>query len=271
MAGSALFHGGLRSRRLLTALLLNSNNAVPKERLIDILWEEPPESAHQQIHNVIAGLRQHLKPAAGLEIVTCPGGYRLVLDDFAIDLRRFRRAVAQAHAAHAAGRVESAIALLTEACGLWRGPALDGLTPPYFQSAAARLEEERLAAVELLCRLRIRAGQARSAVVELTELVVQHPLRESLCVSLMEALYVSGRTADALAAYDTGRRRLAEELGLDPGAELKAMHEVILQGISLTVKNPPVEKTTAFHYPRAASTCRFASTHLRGRRPHCAR
>jgi DNA-binding SARP family transcriptional activator/tetratricopeptide (TPR) repeat protein len=229
--GNVLPLGGPRAARLLAALVLNAPGVVSTDRLVDILWQSPPSSARQQIHNGVGKLRRSLAPARGLDIVTAPVGYRAELDGGRLDLARFRTAVRLAGKAEAAGRPGEAIEQLRTGLGLWRGPALSGLDGPYFDNVSARLDEDRLAAVERLMVLRVRSGDGALVLGELTELVSEHPLREAFRATLMTALYSSGRQADALAVYDQGRHLLAEEFGLDPSPDLRTLRDGILRGL----------------------------------------
>jgi DNA-binding SARP family transcriptional activator/tetratricopeptide (TPR) repeat protein len=222
--------GGPRQRRLLVALLVNANAVVPVSRLVDVLWETPPASAQQQIHNAVGALRRALADVADIEIVTGPAGYKITVPGSIIDSVRFDLAVDEARAAVAQDRVDDAVALLSGALAEWRGPALAGLADRQLAGVACRLDEQRLAAIELLMTMRLRRGESTGLVGELFELVTEQPLRESLRASLMLALWRSGRQADGLAVFQEGRRLLAEELGLDPGPALWALHEQILTG-----------------------------------------
>jgi DNA-binding SARP family transcriptional activator/Tfp pilus assembly protein PilF len=221
---------GPRQQRLLATLIVNANGIVPVSRLVDVLWEEPPASAHQQIHNSVGALRRALAAVADVEIVTGPAGYKIAVPDSAIDSVRFTLSVEQARAAAAADHADEAVALLSGALAEWRGPALAGLADRQLAGVAQRLDEQRLAAIDLLMSLRLDRGEATGLVGELFELVAEHPLRESLRASLMLALWRAGRQADGLAVFEEGRRLLAEELGLDPGPALRAVHEQILAG-----------------------------------------
>ncbi|GAA2023621.1 hypothetical protein GCM10009839_21560 [Catenulispora yoronensis] len=221
--------GGQRSHRVLAALALNANATVATEWLIDLLWEAAPASARQQIHNTIGLLRSRLRTLTALDIVTSGAGYTLAVDADLVDVHRFQRLVNAAGSGDA-HRDVGASRLLTEALQLWRGTALAGLEGAYFETARARLDEERLSAVEALMALRIRQGDSAMVIGELTQLVASHPLREASRASLMTALHATGRQADALAVYEQGRRLLAEEHGLDPSDSLKALHERILVG-----------------------------------------
>ncbi|MEV6626570.1 BTAD domain-containing putative transcriptional regulator [Amycolatopsis sp. NPDC051106] len=222
---------GARQRRLLAALLLNANTVVPIEQLIDQLWDDPPDTSRQQVHNAVAALRRWLVDG-GVEstIVTDDVGYRIVVRPEQLDLACFLDAVGTARAAEEAGRVGEAVASLRTALDQWRGPAFAGVGGSRFANAAARLAEQRLAAREKLVALRLDLGEHEQVIGELTELVASEPLRESLRCSLMLALYRSGRQSDALQVYREGRQSLATELGLDPGPELMELHSRVLRG-----------------------------------------
>jgi DNA-binding SARP family transcriptional activator/tetratricopeptide (TPR) repeat protein len=223
---------GTRQRRLLALLLLNANQVVPIERLVDELWDnDPPKSVRQQVHNAVATLRAALaEPGHPTPITRTDAGYALDLPDDALDVRRFHRWVRDARCAESAGQLSRSIQLLEAALALWRGDALAGLDGKTITSVAMSLNEQRLATVEKLMVQRLRTGDAGSLVGELRRLVADHPLRESLRGCLMQALYRSGRRAEALAVYDEGRRMLAEELGLDPGEHLRQLQAAILHG-----------------------------------------
>jgi DNA-binding SARP family transcriptional activator len=233
MSGGPVRVGGQRQHKLLALLLLNVNRTVSTERVIMELWESPPDSVRQQIHNAVGKLRRTLVRAPGdPRITTTDVGYRLETPEESIDLYEFRHRVRQAGEAESAGLLESAVLHLRASLDLWRGTALLGLDSPTIASAAAKLNEERLTAIESMMSIRLRVGQWHSIIGELRELVAQHPFRESLRGYLMVALSRSGRQAEALAAYDEGRELLADELGLDPGTELRSLHADILKGIT---------------------------------------
>ncbi|QUQ68995.1 AfsR/SARP family transcriptional regulator [Kutzneria sp. CA-103260] len=222
---------GSRQRRLLAILLLNANHTVTVERLAQELWADPPQSVRQQIHNAIASLRRTLGAAfTDLRITTTDAGYELGIPESWIDLHEFGRLTQLARRAEADGRLEEAVTHLTSALGLWRGAPLLGLDSPLISSTATALDEQRLAAVESRISLRLRIGQADSVIGELRELVDEHPYRESLRASLMTALYRTSRQADALDVYEQGRRLLADELGIDPGPQIRELHAKILSG-----------------------------------------
>ncbi|MCS7480361.1 BTAD domain-containing putative transcriptional regulator [Umezawaea endophytica] len=223
--------GGARQQRLLALLLLSVNRVVPVERLVDELWDAAPRSARQQIHNAVASLRRTLSQHTNdVGIRWIEVGYRLDAPEASIDVNRFLGLLDEARQAEAGQRWPEAVAALRVALDLWRGDVLAGLGGATIENAATRLHEQRLTAVEDLMSLRLRTGETGSAVGELRQLVTEHPLRDSLRISLIRALHRSGRQADALAVYDDGRRMLAEDLGLDPSPELQRIHADVLRG-----------------------------------------
>jgi DNA-binding SARP family transcriptional activator/tetratricopeptide (TPR) repeat protein len=219
--------GGPRQCRLLAVIALNPNTTVPFDRIVDLLWDEPPNSARQQIHNVMSALRRALR-GTSLEFDTSHAGYRLVIDEQAIDLHRVTGLITRADEAESAGLLTSAAGLLEDALKMWRGPALAGLAGHHLAAIATRLAELRLTVIERATTLRLRTGESSALIGRLTELVAEHPFQESLRVNLMLALYLAGRHADSLAVYDSGRRLLTENLGIDPGARLRSLHELLL-------------------------------------------
>jgi DNA-binding SARP family transcriptional activator len=231
LAGRPVEISGRRQQKLLALLLLHGDAGVANDWLIDALWDTPPQSATQQIHNAIGSLRRALSDVTtSAAIITTTTGYRMAVPPDSVDARRFQAKVQQARQAEAAGEPEQAVVLLTQALDLWRGSALAGLDGRHISGMAARLDEERLVAVELLASLRLRLGESDSLTSHLLQFVGDHPLRDSLRSSLMLALYHSGRQADALAVYEEGRRLLADDLGLDPSPLLRRVHQEILAG-----------------------------------------
>jgi DNA-binding SARP family transcriptional activator/Tfp pilus assembly protein PilF len=220
---------GSRTCRLLAILLLNANNVVSADMLVEELWDVPPLSARQQIQNAVLKCRQSLMSVAELRILTTKVGYLIEIAPERLDVACFQRALRDAHADSSAGNFDEAVGNLQYALSLWRGQALAGLDGRYISGAAARLNEDRLTALETLMALRIQAGDSKLVVGELMEHVAANPLRESLRASLMLALYKVGRQADALAVYEHGRQWLADEYGLDPSPELRALHGRILR------------------------------------------
>jgi DNA-binding SARP family transcriptional activator len=216
---------GIRHQRVLVMLLLSENRVVPLDRLVEAAWDdEPPATAARQVRKIVANLRRHIPGGAGL-IVTDDPGYRMALTADQLDLSRFNAAVAKAKEADPA----DARSELRDALALWRGPVLAGHGGRVIDAVSAGLDERRLSATERLLELRLDLGEGREVIEELRELAQQQPLRERPRGMLMVALYRSGRQADALAEYDRLRHDLADELGIDPGRELVALHERILR------------------------------------------
>ena len=228
-SGQVVGIGGARQQRALALLVVNANSVVPFGHLVDVLWEEPPQSTRQQVYNVIGSLRRTLQAASnGAALVTADAGYRLSVPPDSVDAYRFQTSLRAAEKAEAERRHWQAVEHLKAAVALWRGPALDGLEGGRVAGIAARLNEQRLTAVERLTTLRLQLGEHDSLTGELLELVAEHPLRESLRHDLMLALARSGRQAEALNVYEQGRRLLADELGISPGRRLRRLHELIL-------------------------------------------
>jgi predicted ATPase/DNA-binding SARP family transcriptional activator len=200
-------------RTLLALLLVNRGRPVSGDRIADSLWgDAPPRSAPNLIQGYIRDLRRCL---GAQEVKTVPGGYRLDVRPESVDAERFEDLVR-------ARRYQEALAL-------WHGAALEEwLDQPWAQANAARLEEIRLFAVEARLAQELDAGLGSAVLAELAALVEEHPLRERLRVLQVKALYAAGRQADALAAYAQARRYLADEVGLEPGPELRAVEAAVL-------------------------------------------
>src|SRR4051812_31933264 len=219
--------GSSRRRALLAVLLLHPNEAVAADRLIDELWgESPPGTASKIVQNYVSALRKEL-PAGAL--ATRAPGYVLEVDPGSIDAVRFEQLAASGRAALGRGDAAAADRLLAEALGLWRGePFADVDDSPATVAEAGRLEGVRLAAREDRLDARLALGGGPELVPELEALVAAEPLRERPRRQLMLALYRDGRQADALAAYRDARTTLVEELGLEPGPELRRLEQAIL-------------------------------------------
>ncbi|WP_042439633.1 AfsR/SARP family transcriptional regulator [Streptacidiphilus albus] len=200
---------GARLRALLAALALRAGRAVPAWALIDEVWaEEPPGDPQDALQTLVARLRRAL---GADQVLSAPEGYRLASAD--TDLRRFETLAAQEGAEAAA-------------LALWRGPALADL--PSRADAAARCEAQRDAVRRRLLAAELARGRTGTVLEELAALVELQPLDEALQALRLRALQAAGRTAEALLGYEEFRRRLAEELGADPGAELRAVHAELL-------------------------------------------
>jgi len=230
--------GGHKPRALLALLLLHPNEVVPADRLIDELWgEDSPERAAAALRVNVSRLRKTLPEDV---LTTRSPGYVVRVDPDELDLHRFERLVEEAGSLLARGLAADASQRLRDALSLWRGSALaDFGYESFAQAAIARLEEIRLAAVELRLGADLALGRHDELVGELEALVAEHPLRERLRGYFMTALYRSGRQAEALDAYQDARRALVDELGIDPSPALQALERAILrQDRSLDVDAP---------------------------------
>ncbi|MGC4877043.1 BTAD domain-containing putative transcriptional regulator [Micromonospora sp. DT43] len=231
-----------RDRIVLAMLLLRSGRLVPVDELVDAVWEEqPPATARAQLQTCVSRLRRRFSEL-GLApdiIVTDPAGYGVRIPPNDLDAEVFARTVETARAAFTAGRLAEAGERFRAALALWRGPALGGIPSHSVRRRAQTLDEQRLSALEECVDVELRLGRAAELIEELTESVDQHPLRERLRGQLMLALSSVGRQADALAVYREGRRIHADELGIEPGAELQALHQRVLAGdLALAGREP---------------------------------
>lgn len=236
--GTIIDLGPRKQRAVLAILLLNANRVVPTERLIDELWgDRPPETARSALQVYVAGLRKALG-GEGIALRTSAPGYVLSVEPGALDVDRFTALRAEAQTA---GDAESRSALLREALELWRDtPLADLSAEPFAATAVARLEEQRLEALEQRIDADLALGRHASLVAELEALVAEQPYRERLRAQLMLALYRSGRQAEALRAYRTARRTLGDDLGLEPSPELRELEAAILrQDAQLSLAGSP--------------------------------
>ncbi|WP_433197168.1 BTAD domain-containing putative transcriptional regulator [Nocardia sp. CA-107356] len=231
--GSPIAVGGPQVRSLLALLLMDAGRTISPERLIDGLYgDNPPGDAAHALQSQVSRLRRGLRNGAGpSELVEFgPAGYRLAIDPDAVDAHRFARLADAGRELLRGGDPAAAAILLDEALALWRGPVLaDVLDAPFAEAQAARLTEARLAAVEDRADAALALGEHHPVAAELADLVAAHPLRERARALLMRGLYAAGRQAQALAAFEDGRRLLADELGADPSAELAEAHLAILR------------------------------------------
>ena len=223
--------GGAKPRALLAALLLDSGRVVTVERLVEAVWQDdPPPTARGVLQTYVASLRRAFADAGLPEVIVSHRvGYSAEIPPDALDKDFFERLVDQGRRAARAGDHGEAADSFRAALALWRGPALGGIGDSHLRAEAARLEERRLAVLEERIAADLAAGRDEGLIDELTELVAAHPARERLRGDLMTALYRVGRQADALAVYQRGRQVLVEELGIEPGPELRRVHESILR------------------------------------------
>ncbi|MEU1009871.1 BTAD domain-containing putative transcriptional regulator [Streptomyces sp. NPDC005890] len=222
--GTPLPIGGQRLRTLLAALALRPGRTTTPDTLVDEIWaDDPPQDAPAALQALVGRLRRTLGRHT---IASTPGGYRLEATEDDVDLHVFARLTRTGTQALTAGDPATAHRTLTEALALWYGPALADLAD---RTAATRPDALRLEATRARAAAALALGRAQEAVPELRELTAAHPYDEPLHVLLIRALRDTGRPADALAAYESARRTLADTLGTDPGPELQALHASLLK------------------------------------------
>jgi DNA-binding SARP family transcriptional activator len=228
--GQPLRVGGTRLRTLLATLLLRANVPVSVESIGDRLWDQTsPAQVRRAVQIYVARLRRLLDERDLIR--TDPGGYLIRVDEDQLDLLRFD---ALLDVAAATTDLARRAALLTEALGMWRGPACADIASGVLQSRdVTPIFERRLDAEEQLVDAELALGRHLARIPHLRRLVVEHPLRERFTVQLMLALYRSGRRADALTAYLRTRDVLVEEFGIEPGAELRRVHRQVLEAVPL--------------------------------------
>ena len=225
---------GPKTRALLAELLINANQVVSVDRLVEAVWgEDAPETAAKTLQTYVLHVRKAVEPGrapgtTGKVLLTRESGYLLAVRPEQVDALRFERLVEEGRDALSASEPERAAAALAAGLALWRGPALaDVAAGSLAQPEAIRLEELRLAALEDRIEADLAVGR-RELVAELEQLVTRHPLRERLWGQLMVALYRSGRQADALRVFQRARAVLIEELGIEPGPELRRLEAAVL-------------------------------------------
>ena len=228
-ADGAIPVGAAKQRRLLAALTVAVGTVVPGDVLIDAVWgATPPVSARKLLQVYVSQLRKALP--AGARVRTSGGGCALELGECALDAARFERLLGDGLAAAAAGNPTLAAALLDRALGLWRGPAFGELAYEQFaRGEAERLEELRVLAREERIAAQLALGRGAAVLAELSSLARAEPLRERLQALWMLALYRSGRQTEALEVYTAAHARLRDELGLEPGVELRELQQRILR------------------------------------------
>lgn len=261
-SGRILALGPRRHLELLCLLLIRPRTVVPAETLAQELWEgRPPATAANTLQGYVSGLRRVLEPDRAARepasvLLTHSAGYSLDVADGAIDYLVFRTGVLDARRAADRGAGEEAGRLLRSALDLWRGPALvDVADASWAASLVHSLEEERLAAEELLAELSLASGaEVTDLVPVLQERLRAHPLRERTAAHLMRALYRSGRQAEALTVARQTRRLLGEELGVDPGPELRDTEVAILRHDDAVLRpaGQSASRPVRVQYPRPA-------------------
>jgi DNA-binding SARP family transcriptional activator/tetratricopeptide (TPR) repeat protein len=237
VAGDARGEVGLkgpRHRAVLARLLIARGRVVPVERLVDDLWESPPEGAVGAVQTFVAALRRALEPdrpprEPARLLVTVARGYALRAEPEAVDAWRFETAVTACRDLIEDHRPDVALSRVDEALGLWRGPAYAEFAEEgWARGEIARLDELRFFAGELRAEALLALGRAAEAVAGLEHHVSEHPLRENGSRLLVLALYRAGRQGDALSVLRRARQALSDELGVDPGAALRELEAGIL-------------------------------------------
>ena len=227
LGGEAVSLGGLRQRALLALLCLNRGTVVAVDRIVDELWgESPPASARHMVEVYVSKLRGLFGPHA---LLTRSPGYVMEVESQSVDVSRFEGLLAEGEEALAMAEPKVAASRFIGALALWRGPALADFTfEPFAQAEIARLEELKLMAEERRIDAELALGTSAEIVTELEQLIARAPFRERFRAQLMLALYRAGRQADALETYRRARQVLVEDLGVEPGQELRDLERAVL-------------------------------------------
>ncbi len=225
--GLAVPLDGAKQRTVLAALLIAEGSLVSDTELSRLLWGEKPPATHSaQIYNHVSRLRKTL--GSEVNITRCSPGYLMQIGNDSFDLREFEDLAMRGQSALLAGRFEDASRPLHHALSLWRGPALADVSEALALTEGPRIEERRISVVESRIEADLAIGKHTEVLPELTRLVEQYPLRERFRAQLMTTLYRCDRQAEALVLYDWSRKMLIEELGVEPGALLRQVHQAIL-------------------------------------------
>ncbi|HEV2784568.1 MAG TPA: tetratricopeptide repeat protein [Actinophytocola sp.] len=266
-AGQLLDVGSPRQQAVLAALAVDVGRPVAIETLIDRVWgDTPPVEARNVLYSHLSRIRQLLRHATGLSDAVAridrrSAGYVLDVDPDAVDLRRFTRLAEQGTNLRNAD--EDRASALTEALILWRGSPLAGISGDWADQIRGSWHRRRLDAAVQWGELELKLGRANGVISIVPDLIVEYPLAEPLEGLLMRALHTAGRDAEAIERYAVIRDRLADELGTDPGPELRALHAAILRGELLAPDrdgSPGMEPVLPPPVPRQlpAHTSRFA-------------
>ena len=256
-----------KQRIVLAALLLRAGRVVSLDELADALWgAEPPRSARVTMQNYIKRLRQTLGDQGDGRIVTRPHGYLIRVGGHELDVTRFEASLRGARTAARDGSWDAVACYASAALALWRGePLADVDSLALKLPEISRLTEARVQALELRIEADLRLGRHADVIAELRRLVSTDPLREHLHVQLMLALYRDGRQAEALGAYQDARRFLVEELGTEPGTEMRDLHQrILIADPALAIADPTLAPACGAA-PAAASELPAGVPHLSGR------
>jgi DNA-binding SARP family transcriptional activator len=248
--GAPVSLGTPKQRAVLAMLVMNRNRPVSTDSLITAAWEQwPPGEARASLHSYISNLRK-LISGAGADpksvLVNAPPGYRLNAADSDCDIGRFVIRKAAGVQAAVAGQFEQASSHLAAALAEWRGAVLEDLRDFEFVDAfATALTEDKVVAHTARAEAEIACGRGYAIISELESLTVEHPYREPLWAQLITAYYASERQSDALDAYQRLKTTLVDDLGIDPGPTVRALHERVLRQEPLDLKK--AARTTAVH------------------------
>ncbi|MFD9698809.1 BTAD domain-containing putative transcriptional regulator [Lentzea sp. NPDC059081] len=225
--GALLELGGPRQRAVLTMLLLHANEAVSVAQLTEAVWDVPPVSPESNLRTYVAGLRK----VVGDRLVTRPGhGYQLTVEPGELDLDAFDELVRAGEQALADNDTEAAAEAFAGALAKWHGiPTAELNAGPLLRAEFTRIQERRLTAVERYARAALELGRFDDVIDRLRRESALHPLREELWAQLMLALDRSGRRGEALEAYAAARKHVVEQVGVEPGARLRQLQQVILE------------------------------------------
>ncbi|HYQ69825.1 AfsR/SARP family transcriptional regulator [Actinophytocola sp.] len=227
-AGAPVPLRAAKTRMLLGVLLAHANTRIPADSLFAVLWPAgPPRSARANLQTYVSDLRR-LLPGGQQRLVLDRAGYRLLVRPGELDLHRFEELAERGHRELAGGRPARAAETLRRAGALWRGDPFEDVPDAAGAAVVQRLREQRWLVRETLAQTRLRLGAAAELVAELRAMVAEEPLRERLWLLLMLALSSSGRRSEALACYQRLYRLLDTELGIEPGDELRQLHQHIL-------------------------------------------
>jgi len=250
--GERLTLGGPKQRAVLAALLLDANRVVPAATIIERVWGD---DSHERVGNTlqvyISNLRKIIDPArrAGeSRLRTQSPGYLLTVGEDEFDLLQFERDVTRARSFVAEGQPDAASAAFRDALSLWRGDPFSDLVGESFVSmATVRMAELRVAALEDRIDADLAAGRHAEVIGDVDDLIREHPYRERPRAQRMLALYRSGRQAEALQTYQQARELLVDELGIDPGAELRELEQAILRHDPALELGPSTRPSLGLH------------------------
>ena len=248
--------GSRKQRAVLAMLVINRNRVVGSDALIDAVWgQRARQEARGSLHTYVSNLRRLLNDA-GVDgrsvLAAAPSGYRLSVPDDDCDIGRFVSEKGAGIRAAAAGQFELASRHLSAALAEWRGRVLEDLGEFDFVAPfAAALVEDEVNVHIARAEAEIACGRANAVIGALESLTAEHPYREPLWAQLITAYYVAERQSDALDAYRRLKIALADDLGIEPGPTIRALHERMLRQEVLDVRRAAL---TAASAPRAPST-----------------